>query len=60
MISVKRNVLFIDAMAVDEAYRGMDVGHQLFDGIKKIANEKQVDGIVVEAEIMRRVLPLKK
>ena len=45
---VKRKVLFIDAMAVDEAYRGMGVGHQLFDEIKKIANKKHVDGIELQ------------
>ena len=45
---VKRKVLFIDAMAVDEAYRGNGIGHQLFDEVKKIAKEKQLDGIELQ------------
>jgi len=45
---VKRKVLFIDAMAVDEAYRGNGIGHLLFDALKKIAKEKEVDGIELQ------------
>lgn len=45
---VERNVLFIDAMAVDEEYRGCGIGHQLFDVVKKIAEEKQCDGIELQ------------
>ena len=45
---VKRKVLFIDAMAVDEAYRGHGIGHRLFDEVKRIAKEKQVDGIELQ------------
>lgn len=45
---VSRDVLFIDAMAVDEVYRGKGIGHQLFDEIKKIAKEKQLDGIELQ------------
>ena len=45
---VKRKVLFIDAMAVDEVYRGHGLGHQLFDEVKRIAKEKQVDGIELQ------------
>ena len=45
---VKRNVLFIDAMAVDEVYRGKGIGHQLFDEVKKIAKEKNMDGIELQ------------
>ena len=33
---VTREVLFIDAMAVDENYRGNGIGHQLFDKVKYI------------------------
>ena len=45
---VSRDVLFIDAMAVDEAYRGNGIGHQLFDAVKRIAEEKQLDGIELQ------------
>lgn len=45
---VKRKILFIDAMAVDETYRGKGIGHQLFDTIKEIAKEKKVDGIELQ------------
>ena len=45
---VKRKVLFIDAMAVDEVCRGKGIGHQLFDEVKKIAKEKGVDGIELQ------------
>ena len=45
---VERKVLFIDAMAVDEKYRGRGIGHQLFDTVKTIAKEKQCDGIELQ------------
>ena len=45
---VKRTVLFIDAMAVDEKYRRCGIGHLLFDEVKRIAKEKQVDGIELQ------------
>lgn len=45
---ITRDVLFIDAMAVDEVYRGKGIGHQLFDELKKIALEKQLDGIELQ------------
>lgn len=45
---VKRDVLFIDAMAVDEAYRGKGIGHQMFDVVKQIVKEKQLDGIELQ------------
>ena len=45
---VKRDVLFIDAMAVDEEHRGKGIGHQMFDVVKQIAQEKQLDGIELQ------------
>ena len=45
---VTREVLFIDAMAVDENYRGNGIGHQLFDKVKIIAKEKQCDGVELQ------------
>lgn len=45
---VSRKVLFIDAMAVDEDYRGKGIGHQLFDAVKVIAKEQNCDGIELQ------------
>ena len=45
---VTRDVLFIDVMVVDEAYRGMGIGHQLFDSLKELVKERQVDGIELQ------------
>lgn len=45
---VERKVLFIDAMAVDESYRGRGIGHQLFDIVKVIAKEQNCDGIELQ------------
>ncbi len=33
-------------MAIDENYRGMGIGHQMFDFIKEIKKEKNLDGII--------------
>ena len=35
-------------MAVDEAYRGMGIGHFFFDKIKEIKAEKKLDGIELQ------------
>ncbi|MBQ8599639.1 MAG: GNAT family N-acetyltransferase [Oscillospiraceae bacterium] len=45
---VTRDVLFIDSMAVDEAYRGQGIGHQLFAFIKELAKEKNFDGVELQ------------
>jgi ribosomal protein S18 acetylase RimI-like enzyme len=45
---VTRDVIFIDSMAVDEAYRGMGVGHAFFEKVKEIANERNLDGIELQ------------
>lgn len=45
---VERKVLFIDAMAVDETYRGQGIGHQLFDMVRVIAKEQNCDGIELQ------------
>ena len=45
---VTRDVLFIDAMAVDESYRGKGIGHQLFDFIKVLAKQKNCAGIELQ------------
>lgn len=45
---VTRKVIFIDTMAVDEKYRGMGVGHKMFDFIKQMKQEKNMDGIELQ------------
>ena len=45
---VTRNVIFIDSMAVDENYRGMGIGHLLFEKVKHIKEQKHFDGIELE------------
>ena len=45
---VTRDVLFIDSMAVDEAYRGRGVGHAFFDMVKKLAKQKNCGGIELQ------------
>ncbi len=45
---VTRDIIFIDSMAVDEAYRGMGIGHLFFDKIKEIKAEKNLDGIELQ------------
>ena len=45
---VTRDIIFIDSMAVDEAYRGMGIGHLFFVKIKEIKAEKKLDGIELQ------------
>ena len=45
---VTRDIVFIDTMAVDKAYRGMGVGHLFFEKVKKIKEEKHLDGIELQ------------
>lgn len=45
---VTRDVLYIDAMAVDKMHRGNGIGRQLFDFVKEIAKEKKYDGIELQ------------
>ncbi len=45
---VTRNVIFIDSIAVDEAYRGMGVGHLLLDKAKELKREKAFDRIELQ------------
>ena len=45
---VTRDIIFIDSMAVDEAYRGMGIGHLFFDKLKEIKAEKKLDGIELQ------------
>ena len=44
-VQVTRDVLFIDSMAVAEGYRGQGVGHRLFEFVKQIRQQRNLDGI---------------
>lgn len=45
---VTRNIVFIDSMTVDEAYRGMGVGHLFFEKVKEIKEQNHLDGIELQ------------
>ncbi len=45
---VTRDVIFVESMAIDENYRGMGIGHMMFDFLKKIKEEKNLDGIELQ------------
>lgn len=44
-VQVTRNIIFIDSMAVDEAYRGKGIGHAFFDFLKELKEQRGCDGI---------------
>lgn len=45
---VTRDVIFVDTMAIDENYRDMGIGHKIFDFIKELKQEKNLDGIELQ------------
>lgn len=45
---VTRDFIFVDTMAIDEKYRGMGIGHQMFDFLKILKKEKNLDGIELQ------------
>lgn len=45
---VTRDIVFVDTMAVDEPFRGRGVGRAFFDYLKKLKEEKQLDGIELQ------------
>lgn len=47
-VQVTRDVLFIDSMAVAEGYRGQGVGHRLFEFVKQIRQQRNLDGIELQ------------
>ncbi len=51
---VTRDFIFIDTMAIDENYRGMGIGHRMFDFIKAIKKEKNLDGIELQVNARNR------
>lgn len=51
---VTRDVIFIDTMAIDKNFRGMGIGHQMFDFLKVIKQEKGLDGIELQVNAKNR------
>ena len=51
---VTRDVIFIDTMAIDENYRGMGIGHQMFDFLKTMKREQGLDGIELQVNAKNR------
>lgn len=45
---VGRNVLFIDSMGVDEAFRGKGIGHLLFEYVKNLKQNRKIDKIELQ------------
>lgn len=45
---VKRRVLFVDTMAVEESYRGQGIGTEMFDYLKEVAKSRRCDGIELQ------------
>lgn len=44
----EKNTLFVDSLAVEEAYRGKGIGHKLFDYAKELARTRHYDGIELQ------------
>lgn len=53
-----KDTIFIDVMAVEKNYRGRGIGHQLFDFVKALVEEKHLDGI--ELQVNARNVSAKK
>ena len=51
---VTRDVIFIDTMAVDEKYRGLGIGHKMFEFLKMMKIEKNMDGIELQVNARNR------
>ena len=51
---ISRRILFIETMAVDEAYRGMGIGHQFFEKVKQLREEHGLDGIELQVNAKNR------
>ena len=45
---VTKDVIFIDTMAIDETYRGKGIGHKMFEFLKNMKIEKNMDGIELQ------------
>ncbi len=44
-VQVTRDVIFVDSMAVDEAYRGKDIGHAFFDFLLEFKEQRGYGGM---------------
>ena len=51
---VTRDIIFIDTMAVDEKYRGLGVGYKMFEFLKAMKIEKNMDGIELQVNAKNR------
>lgn len=45
---VTRDVIFINTMAIDEGHRGKGIGHKMFEFLKDMKTEKNMDGIELQ------------
>ena len=48
---VKRNIIYIHVIAIDEKYRGQGIGRQLLDFMKKMAKDKHYDGLELSVNV---------
>lgn len=46
--SITRDIVFADVVAVDELYRGQGIGRALLAYMKRLKEEKQLDGIMLQ------------
>lgn len=52
---VMKDVLFISTMAVDEKYRGKEIGHLFFEKVKRLKQEKGYDTIELQVNAQNRL-----
>ena len=52
---VERTLYKVDAVAVDEECRGQGIGHKLFDYLKDIAKENNMDAIELQVNAENKV-----
>lgn len=45
---VTRDILYIDSMAVSEEYRGKGIGHKLFEFVREIKQQRNLNGIELQ------------
>lgn len=46
-----RDVVFVETMAVDEAYRGRGIGRAFFDFLRQLKADKGLDGIELQVNV---------
>ncbi len=52
---VTKDIIFISTMAVDEKYRGKGIGHQFFEKVKQIREEKSYDTIELQVNAKNKM-----